>query len=67
MQPAAWVSVTSKCFYFWLCADMQMLVAIVWGGGVGKHISMGNMHSEVIVWHFITIFGFCITVSPNCK
>jgi len=38
-----------------------MLVAIVWGG-------MENVHSETIVWHFITIFGFCmIIVSPNCK
>jgi len=37
------------------------------GGGVGKHISTENMHSEIIVWHFITIFGFCIIVSPNCK
>ena len=35
---------------------------------VGEHISMGNVHNETDVWHFITIFGFCmIIVSPNCN
>jgi len=38
-------------FLFWLCADMQMLVAIVWGG-------MENVHSETVVCHFITVFEF---------
>jgi len=36
--------------------------------GGGKHINKGNVHSETIVWHFITILGFCmIIVSPNCR
>jgi len=58
---AAWDSVTDLKFLFWLCADMQMFVAVVWEG-------MENVHSETIVRHFITVFGFCmIIVSPNCK
>ena len=28
-------------------------------GEVGKYINMENLPSETIVWHFISIFGFC--------
>ena len=37
---------------------MQMLVAVVWGG-------MENVvHSETVIWHFITICGFCVMSAP---
>jgi len=29
---------------------------------------MENLHSETVVWHFISIFGFCmILASTSCK
>ena len=37
----------------------------LWYGEVGKHISMENVHSETDVWHFITVFGFCMLSASN--
>ena len=31
-------------------------------GEVGKHISMEYIHSETVVWHFVTVFGFCMII-----
>jgi hypothetical protein len=37
-------------------------------GRGGKHISKENVHSETVVWHCSTVFGFCmIIVSAICK
>ena len=56
----------SKSFHFG-CVQICKCLWLLYGE-VGKHISVENVHSETIVWHFITIFGFCmIIVSPNCK
>jgi len=33
-------------------------------GEGGKHISMENVQIETIIWHFITIFGFCMLSAP---
>jgi len=56
----------SKSFYFGcvqICKCLWLLC-----GELGRHISMENEHSETIIWHFITVFGFYMTfVSPSCN
>ena len=55
----------SKSFDFG-CVQICKCLWLLYGE-VGKHISMENIHSGTVVWHFITVFGFCIVVSPSCK
>jgi len=65
-QPAAWLSVTDLKSSDFGCVQICKCVWLFYGEGeVGKCISMENVHSETVVWHFITSFGFCmIIVSP---
>ena len=45
-----------------VCVRARARVCVVFAQNTCKHFSMENVHSETIVWHFITIF-----FNDNCQ